>query len=102
MYNICKMKWTDWKVCMVYVSKKYSAFMVKISCQIENDIMETTGRVHRFHLFMTYDNTMGCIGIKLELFTLKTKMDALCNLMLKVSMVNPSKIHPVCPVQLLL
>jgi len=53
---------------MVYVSKKYSAFMVKISCQIANDIMATIGTVHIFHFFMIYGNTTGCIRITLELF----------------------------------
>ena len=54
--------------------------MVKISCQIENNIMATMGTVHIFHLFMIYVNTTGCIKIKLELFTLEAMMDKSCNL----------------------
>lgn len=69
--------------------KKYSAFMVKISCQNEKDIMETTGTMHIFHPFMKQKNTMGCMRIKLELFTLKARMDESCNLICKISMVNP-------------
>jgi len=89
MYSISELKQTDWRACMVYVSKKYLAFMVKISCQIENNIMATMGTVHIFNLFMIYENTMGCIRIKLELFTLKAMMDESCNLICKISMVNP-------------
>jgi hypothetical protein len=76
--------------------------MVKISCQIENYIMATMGTVHIFHLFMIYGKTMGCISIKLELFTLKAMMDKSCKLICKISMVNPLQIHPVRHVRLLL
>jgi len=63
--------------------------MVKISCQNEKDIMEAIGTMHIFHPFMKYKNTTGCIRIKLELFTLKAMMDESCNLICKISMVNP-------------
>jgi hypothetical protein len=35
MYNISEMKPTDWKVCMVYASTKYSAFMVKFHFKLK-------------------------------------------------------------------